>query len=116
MLCIVLQITPAPTPRKSVSEDLDEFEVQLFASLQCCYLYLYYCCSNRDFGLRNFQLMSGKSFRIEERLKTQSGEENSSSDEEFSSPDCVFKRSSIRKDFPDIIVVVDDDDALLCSL
>ena len=33
----------------------------------------------------------------------QSGEENSSrSDEEFSSPDCVFKRSSIRKDFPDI--------------
>ena len=35
--------------------------------------------SNRDFGLRNFQLMSGKSFRIEERLKTQSGEENSSS-------------------------------------
>ena len=35
--------------------------------------------SNRDFGLRNFQVMSGKSFRIEERLKTQSGEENSSS-------------------------------------
>ena len=35
--------------------------------------------SNRDFGLQNFQLMSGKSFRIEERLKTQSGEENSSS-------------------------------------
>ena len=52
--------------------------------------------------------MSGKSFRIEERLKTQSGEENSSSvhhpDEEFSSPDCVFKRSSIQKDFPDISI------------
>ena len=27
---VALQITPAPTPRKSVSEDLDEFEVQLF--------------------------------------------------------------------------------------
>ena len=36
-----------------------------------------------------------KSFRIEERLKMHSGEE-------LSSPDCVFKRSSIRKDFPDI--------------
>ena len=50
------------------------------------------------------QLMLGKSFRIEERLKMQSGEENSSSssDEEFSSPDCVFKRFSIRKNFPDI--------------
>ena len=34
--------------------------------------------SNRDFGLQSFQLMSGKSFRIQEHLKTQSGEENSS--------------------------------------
>ena len=32
--------------------------------------------SNRDFGLQSFQLMSGKSFRIQEHLKTQSGEEN----------------------------------------
>ena len=35
--------------------------------------------SNREFGLQSFQLMSGKSFRIQEHLKTQSGEENSSS-------------------------------------
>ena len=45
------------------------------------------------------RMMSGISFQIEERIKTQSGEENS--DEKFSSPDCVFKRSSIRKDIPD---------------
>ena len=48
----------------------------LYAVTKCQITYLH---SNRDFGLRNFQLMSGKSFRIEERLKTQSGEENSSS-------------------------------------
>ena len=30
--------------------------------------------SNRDFGLRSSQLISGKSFRIEEHLETQSGE------------------------------------------
>ena len=34
--------------------------------------------SNRDFGLQSFQLMPGKSFRIQEHLKTRSGEENSS--------------------------------------
>ena len=34
--------------------------------------------SNRYFGLQSFQLMSGKSFRIQEHLKAQSGEENSS--------------------------------------
>ena len=34
--------------------------------------------SNRDFGLQSFQLMLGKSFRIQEHLKAQSGEENSS--------------------------------------
>ena len=35
--------------------------------------------SNRDFGLRNFQLLLGKSVWIRERLKMQSGEESSSS-------------------------------------
>ena len=35
--------------------------------------------SNRDFGLRSFQLLLGKSVWIQERLKTQSGEESSSS-------------------------------------
>ena len=39
--------------------------------------------SNRDFRLRSFQLLSGKSFQIQERLK----------DEELSSRDCVFKCS-----------------------
>ena len=33
---------------------------------------------SNTFGLQSFQLMSGKSFRIQECLKTQSGEENSS--------------------------------------
>ena len=35
--------------------------------------------SNRDFGLRSFQLLLGKSVWIQERSKTQSGEESSSS-------------------------------------
>ena len=38
--------------------------------------------------------MLGKSFWIQKRLKNV--------DEEFSSPDCAFKRSWIQKDFPDI--------------
>ena len=33
----------------------------------------------RDFGLQSLQLMSGKSFWIQEHIKTQSGEESSSS-------------------------------------
>ena len=35
--------------------------------------------SNRDFGLRSFQLLLGKSVWIQEHLKSQSGEESSSS-------------------------------------
>ena len=35
--------------------------------------------SNRYFGLQSFQLLLGKFFRVQECLKTQSGEESSSS-------------------------------------
>ena len=33
--------------------------------------------SKKDFGLRKFQMLLGKSFQIQECLKTQSGEESS---------------------------------------
>ena len=45
-------------------------------------------------------LLLGKSFWIQERPTTQSGEKRSSSDEELSPSDCIFKRSRIQKDFP----------------
>ena len=59
---------------KSVSYIIITLHVHVDVFIHCNTQYLL----NRDFGLRSFQLMSGKSFRIQECLKTQSGEENSS--------------------------------------
>ena len=51
------------------------------APLRCIVLHLIRLLIhlNSDFGLRSLQLLLGKSFRIQERLTTQSGEESSSS-------------------------------------
>ena len=62
--------------------------------------------SNRDFRLQSFELLLGKSFWFQERLKTQFGEESSSSGL-FSPVGCLQQETThraavgiIRKDFP----------------
>ena len=58
--------------------------------------------SNKNFRLRCYQLLLGKSVWIEGHLEMQSGEESSSFDDlmKNSSPGCISQRSSIQTDFP----------------